>query len=280
MARPDPRTDALTRLHCPQCRGMLVPSMDRRDDPRAPVNCLDCDAQFGAERGAVELFVKDRPPTPRIREYPHQGRTLPFWEFYEQTLQLGAYRDTDLEDEVFALLGWLDHEPGEPILLVGAGRGELLATVAEACPDSTIVAVDDSVDELRVARKRLTRQGSDNCAFVACDLDRPPLRPGSFRVVLHFGVLHGLNDPLDHFRRFAPIIPPGGRLAGVALARSNLARIAEAQQVMSAGTGLRWVPMQAFGTGLMKAGWRSFRHEQPSNWMARFVAIRGGVSNR
>ncbi|MCP4871767.1 MAG: methyltransferase domain-containing protein [Proteobacteria bacterium] len=277
MSAPDPRTEALTRLFCPDCQGMLVPSMDRPGDLRAPVNCLDCGAQYGAERGAIELHGRDGRPTSRIREYPHQGKTLPFWEFYEQTLRLGAYRDTDLEDEVFALLGWLDHDPGDPILLVGAGRGELLATVAEACPDSTIVALDDSVDELRIARKRLTRQGSENCAYIACDLDRPPLRPGSFKVVLHFGVLHGLQNPLDHLRRFAPVVPPGGRVAGVALARSNLPRIAEAQQMMSAGTGLKWVPMQAFGTALMKVGWRSFRHEQPSNWMARFVAIRGGL---
>jgi len=258
---------------------MLVPSMEAGGDPRAPVDCLDCGASYPAERGAIELFAADRPPRPRLRMYPHQGRSVPFWDFYEQTLQLGAFRDTDLEDELFALLGWLDHEPGQPILLMGCGRGELLATVAEACPDSTIVAMDDSMDDLRAASRHLIRQGARNCAFVACDLDRPPLRPGSFGAVLHFGLLHGFPDALDHLRRFAPVVPPGGRLAGVALARSNLPHIADAQRAMSGGQGLQWIPMQAFGTGLMKLGWQSFRHEQPSNWMARFVAVRGGLQS-
>jgi ubiquinone/menaquinone biosynthesis C-methylase UbiE len=277
MSDADRRTAALLRLHCPQCRGMLVPSMARPDDERAPVDCLDCGGRYSAERGPVELFVPARAQPQRLRSYPHEGRTLTFWEFYDRTLRLGAYRDTDLEDEVYALLGWLDHQPGEPILLLGTGRGELLGMVAEACPDSLIVALDDSVEDLRLAARRVIRQGATNCAFIACDLDRPPLRPGSFAVVLHFGLLHSFPDALDHLRRFAPVMPPGGRLAGVALARSTLPHIATAQQAMSAGSGLRWIPMQRFGTSLMKVGWRRFRHDQPSNWMARFVAVRGGV---
>ncbi len=267
-----PRDVALTRLQCPACDGMLAPPPGGFG-----AACLDCDRQFPSAGDVLELFAPGRPPTPRRREYPHQGRDLSFWQFYEQTLRLGAYRDTDLEEEVYALLGGLDHDPGEPILLLGCGRGELLSTVAAACPDSVIVATDDHPGDLDIARRRLSREGAVNCAFVACDLDHPPLRAGSFRAVLHFGLIHALPDGLDHMRRFARVLPPGGHVAGVALARSTLPHIARAQAAMANTNGLRWVPMQEFGTRLMKLGWSQFRHEQPSNWMARFVATRGAV---
>jgi hypothetical protein len=32
--------------------------------------------------------------------------------------------------------------------------------------------------------------------------------------------------------------------------------------------------MEPLAKTLARAGWTSFRHEQPSNWMARFLAVR------
>jgi hypothetical protein len=45
---------------------------------------------------------------------------------------------------------------------------------------------------------------------------------------------------------------------------------------MSATSGHRFVAMEALALSLVRAGWREFRHEQPSNWMARYRAATAG----
>ncbi len=267
------RNETIARFVCARCQGTLVPPPDDAENPFSDIDCIDCGASFRCKGGVLDLV--DGSPSARIRRYPFQGRDLDFWHFHEAALQLGAFRDTDLEDELFTLLGWLDHEPGRPLLVLGAGRGELASIVVDACPDSTVVVCDDALDELRAGRQPLARTGLGSWSLVRCDQDRPPLRAGGFSGILSFGLLHGLDNALDHARRLARLLPPGGRLVGVTLARSNLPHIAQAQRAMSDASGLSFIAMEEFGTALMKAGWRAFRHEQPSNFLARFVAIRG-----
>lgn len=271
------RDEALTRFHCPACSGMLVPEMEDREDPFAVVRCIDCDTGYPFRKGILDLIHPAAPAAPRVRIYPYSGRTLDFFSFYEELLLLGAYRDTDLEEEVYALLGWLDPDPGSPILMLGCGRGEMAQVLAGAVPDSTLVACDDDLEELAAARVRLARRGVDNAVLVRCDLNQPPVRPAGFSCILHFGLLHALPDVETHLGRLARALPPGGRLSGVTLARSNLPRIAQAQKAMSASAGIRWVAIESLGRALMTRGWHKLTHEQPSNWMARFQAIRGAV---
>ena len=271
------RDEALARFLCPACSGMLVPELAHRTDPFAAAHCIDCDRDFPFRKGILDLVCEAAPPAPRVRAYPYDGRTLDFFSFFEELLLLGAYRDTDLEEEVYALLGWLDPDPGSPILVMGCGRGELTQVLAGAVPDSTVVACDDSLDELAAARVRLARRGVGNAVLIRCDLAHPPIRPGGFSCILHFGLLHALPDVEEHLGHLAWALPPGGRLSGVTLARSNLPHIAQAQRAMSAAAGIRWVAIESLGKALMKRGWRKLIHEQPSNWMARFQAIRGAV---
>ena len=271
------RDEALARFHCPACSGMLVPELADRTDPFAAAHCIDCDRDYPFSKGILDLVCDAAPPAPRVRSYPYRGRSLDFFSFFEELLLLGAYRDTDLEDEVYALLGWLDPDPGSPILLLGCGRGELTQVLAGAVPDSTVVACDDDLDELVSARVRLARRGVGNAVLVRCDLDHPPVRAAAFPCVLHFGLLHALPEVEAHLGRLARVLPPGGRLSGVTLARSNLPHIAEAQRSMSASAGIRWIAVESLGKALMTRGWRKLTHEQPSNWMARFQAIRGPV---
>lgn len=248
---------------------------DEADNPFSDVECMDCAHVYRCRGGALDLTTGE--PTPRVRGYPFQGQDLDFWGFFQAALKLGAFRDTDLEDELFSLLQWLDHEPGRPLLVLGAGRGELPAVVVDACPDSTIVVCDDDAAALRAARQPLARSGLASWTLVRCDMSRPPLRVGGFAGILHFGLLHGVSDPLAHMRRLADLLAPEGRLVGVSLARANLPHIAQAQQAMAVATGVNFIPMEELGKAAVKAGWRSFRHEQPSHFLARFVAIRGSL---
>jgi len=256
---------------------MLVPELEDRTDPFASVHCIDCETRYPFRKGILDLVHPAAPPSPRVRVYPYDAEQLDFFHFYEELLLLGAYRDTDLEEEVYALLGWLDPDPGSPILVLGCGRGEMTQVLAGVVPDSTVVACDDDLEELAAARVRLARRGVGTAVLVRCDLDRPPVRPAGFSCILHFGLLHTLPDVEGHLERLARALPPGGRLSGVTLARSNLPHIARSQKAMSTSAGIRWVAIESLGRALMRRGWHKLTHEQPSNWMARFQAIRGAV---
>lgn len=273
MLETDPtraRDDAVALLLCPACTGMLVPDLDRRDDPFAPLCCLDCAEAYPFVKGVLDLTPRLRPTRPR--RYPLGGKDLDFWGFFESTLQTRAYADTDPEDQIYHLLSWLDYRPGERLLVLGCGRGELSRLVADACPDSPVLSFDDALDELIVARAAQARAGLSGL-FVRCDLRRLPVRPGAFAAAFHFGLLHSLGDPVGAMQRIGALLAPGGRLVGVTLARSSLENVAATQAAMAKGSGLDFVPMEDLAKAMMRSGWARLRHEQPSNWMARFVAV-------
>ncbi len=274
------RRELLPRLCCPACGGMIVPAIPTPGVPQSgdpPATCLDCEAVYPWVRGILDLTLKNKPPGPRPTAYPFGGGVLDFHGFFVASLKTRAYEDHDLEDELFTLLGWMDLDPGAPVVQVGVGLGEATDILAAACPESPWLGLDDDISALRSTRVALTRAGRSNVVLVRCDLDRPPLRGGAFASVLHFGVLHTLLDSADHLRRLATVLPVGGRLAGVTLARSNLPHLAAQQNALGAKAGIRWIAMEHLARRLMGRGWASLRHEQPSNWMARFVAVRAPI---
>ncbi len=281
MSPPDPtdpiaaRDHAVARLQCPVCAGMLVPDLDSAGDPFAPILCLDCERSYGWSHGVLDLVPTDQRPPARQRNHALTGPPVPFYRFFEQSLSTQAYADTDAEDQLYHLLDWLDYRPGEPVLLLGCGEGEAMRLLGEACGDSLLVAMDDDLKELVAARSAQVRAGLPG-VFVRCDLDRPPLRPGTFSAVMHFGVLHSLPDAQLHLKRLSEGLPPGTRLVGVCLARSTLEHVARSQKALEGQSGFRFVPMDDLARTLVRGGWARFRHEQPSNWMARFQARKPG----
>ncbi len=266
---------AVARLICPVCTGMLVPEPGRPRDPFAAILCLDCERTYGWDHGVLDLVAGDGRAPSRARNHALQGPPVPFYRFFEQSLATQAYADTDVEDQLYHLLDWLDYRPGEPVAVLGCGNGEVMRLLGEACGDSLLLGLDDDLGELVAARSAQVRSGLPG-VFVRCDLDRPPLRPGTFGAVVHFGVLHGLPDPLAHLRRLTEALPGGARLVGVCLARSSLPQVARSQAALERQTRLRFVPMEEAAQTLVRGGWASFRHEQPSNWMARFHARKRG----
>lgn len=265
------RDQALARLQCPACTGMIVPEPGDPANPFADVICLDCSRSYRWSHGVLDLVPPDRRLPARRRNHGLQGDPVSFYDFFAQSLSTQAYADTDVEDQLYHLLDWLDYQPGEPVLILGSGEGEHVRLIGEACADSLVLALDDDLRELSAARSRQLRAGLPG-VFVRCDLNRPPIRPGSFGAVLHFGILHTLPEGMSAMLRLGPLLPPGARIAGVCLARSTLPQVARSQDALEAKTGFRFVAMDALAQQMVRGGWLKFRHEQPSNWMARFMA--------
>ncbi len=102
-------------------------------------------------------------------------------------------------------------DPGERLVHVGCGNGEIDVGLALATPGLDVVSAD-----VYAARARHTRElGADvglRLRAVAGDLRHLPLRPGCADAVLCLGVLQHLSDPEAAAHTLAGLLRPGGRL--------------------------------------------------------------------
>ena len=102
-------------------------------------------------------------------------------------------------------------DPGERLVHVGCGNGEIDVALALATPGLQVVSVD-----LRAARARHTRElGGDvdvRLFALAGDLRALPVAPGCADAVLCVGVLQHLSEPEAAAHALAGLLRPGGRL--------------------------------------------------------------------
>ena len=126
------------------------------------------------------------------------------------------------EDALLAALG--DEAPGH-LLDIGTGTGRIAELLA---PHATrIVALDKSLDMLRVARARLQALGPDKVQLVQGDFADLPFPAHQFDTVLLHQVLHFAQDPAIALREAARVTKPGGRIAVVDLARHEREELRE-----------------------------------------------------
>ncbi|MGB3167806.1 MAG: metalloregulator ArsR/SmtB family transcription factor [Alteraurantiacibacter sp.] len=121
-----------------------------------------------------------------------------------------------VEERLVAALA--DTPPGR-LLDIGTGTGriaELFSPHAER-----IVALDKSLDMLRVARARLQALGPEKVELVQGDFTDLPFPAASFDTVLLHQVLHFAQEPALALREAARVTRPGGRIGVVDLARHD-----------------------------------------------------------
>lgn len=108
------------------------------------------------------------------------------------------------------------YAPGERVLDVGCGNGDLTLAAARAVGESgSVQGVDLSPAMLSVAGARATAQGLHNVAFAAADAATFRPDPAGFDVVVsRFGVMF-FDDPTAAFTHIRSLMEPGGRLVFV-----------------------------------------------------------------
>ncbi len=111
------------------------------------------------------------------------------------------------------LVDELDIQPGERVLDVGCGTGQVLArAVARSGTESRSAGIDLSAGMIDRARRTMEQAGFGDATLQVMDGQAPGLEASSFDVVTASLVLFFMPDPLAALRAWNRILVPGGRV--------------------------------------------------------------------
>jgi SAM-dependent methyltransferase len=102
-------------------------------------------------------------------------------------------------------------DPGERLVHVGCGNGEIDVALALATPGLDVVSIDLHPTRARHTRELAGEVGA-RVRALAGDLRALPVAPGSADAVLCIGVLQHLPEPGPAARALAGLVRPGGRI--------------------------------------------------------------------
>lgn len=109
-------------------------------------------------------------------------------------------------------------KPGERVLDVACGTGDLTEAFARRSPASEVVGLDFTPGMLEIAREKTAKRqqhapaGTTRVSYVEGDAMNLQIPDASFDVVsIAFGI-RNVSDPAKALREFARVLKPGGRL--------------------------------------------------------------------
>jgi demethylmenaquinone methyltransferase/2-methoxy-6-polyprenyl-1,4-benzoquinol methylase len=105
-------------------------------------------------------------------------------------------------------------QPGDSIVDVACGTGDLTFAFAARHQDLTVTGIDFTYEMLPIARQKLADRKSQiaNCKFLNGDAQSLPLPDACCDVVsIAFGI-RNVQDPMAALREFRRVLRPGGRL--------------------------------------------------------------------
>ena len=177
------------------------------EDPAFAARCSDDRMQLAAIRAARE-----------------HGAEAYFARHAEQWDDLRKLHSPD--DLVEAQLGaLLAQRPLGELLDIGTGTGRIAELFAGQA--TRVVALDKSLDMLRVARAKLQRLPAESVELVQGDFAALPFAAQSFDTVVLHQVLHFAADPSVALAEAARVTRPGGRIAIIDFAAHNREELRE-----------------------------------------------------
>ena len=157
-----------------------------------------------------------RQPAPKT-----SGRTIPWASFYDVVVWLLSFGKIQALRKV--IVGRAQIEPGERVLDVGCGTGDLaMAAKALAGPTGQVFGTDASPKMIAVARRKAAKAGVD--VNFQVDLIEDISFPGNhFDVVLSSFMMHHLPDDLKRMglAEIYRVLKPGGRILIVDMQSSS-----------------------------------------------------------
>jgi demethylmenaquinone methyltransferase/2-methoxy-6-polyprenyl-1,4-benzoquinol methylase len=102
--------------------------------------------------------------------------------------------------------------PGETLLDVAAGTGDMVFIAQQLVPGVNVVGADFSTEMMRVGRRRRDAHPAD---WAGADTYRLPFPSETFDGVTSAFLLRNLTDPLAGIREQVRVLKPGGRLVSL-----------------------------------------------------------------
>lgn len=103
-----------------------------------------------------------------------------------------------------------DPAPGERVLDLGSGTGELEQRIHASTPEVEIVGIDLAQSMVETARKKLA--GTEGISFLLADAHDLPFPNESFDVVVSASTFHYFTLPQQVLHEVARVLRPSGRL--------------------------------------------------------------------
>ncbi len=132
------------------------------------------------------------------------GRVAGRYDLLNRVMSLG--RDQAWRKEAVKELA---PRPGERILDVGAGTGDISLRIANTCPDTQLFACDLTPEMIAIARRRA---GAEWVQWVIADAQNLPFAPGAFDGVISGFFLRNVPDPDRALREQARVLAARGRV--------------------------------------------------------------------
>lgn len=163
--------------------------------------------------------AEDRRQLAAIRAARESGAEAYFARHAEQWDELRKLHSADelVEQRLASALG---AAPLGEVLDIGTGTGRMAELFADSA--TRVVALDKSLDMLRVARAKLQNLEMGSVDLVQGDFAALPFPAHSFDTVLLHQVLHFAQDPTAALAEAARVTRPGGRIAIVDFAAHGL----------------------------------------------------------
>lgn len=183
-----------------------------RNEAGAILQAVD-DLLAAAEREDTEFAAackEDRRQLNAIRLTRERNAEAYFARHAEEWDELRRLHSPDaiVEERLAAALS--DRPLGD-VLDIGTGTGRMAELFADSA--QRIVALDKSLEMLRVARAKLQNLPSEQLDLVQGDFEALPFAEQTFDTVLFHQVLHFATDPADAIEEAARVTRPGGRIA-------------------------------------------------------------------
>jgi SAM-dependent methyltransferase len=122
---------------------------------------------------------------------------------------VGGLKAPGTREEERIAVRMLDLSPGDRVLDVACGPGNITRCYAQSAGDGLVVGLDASPAMLAYAARRTRAQ---NVAYVRSDAATLPFRSESFDAVACFGALHLFGEPMKALEEIVRVVVPGGRV--------------------------------------------------------------------
>jgi SAM-dependent methyltransferase len=168
--------------------------------------------EYPIDRNIIQLLHKNLPPTSLAQDSNFIPLTASTYEdgWRVRSINLISGQNFTIEEEKARLTEWLNPQPGETIIDLGASTALYARALCKASPDSRLIAIDIAPPMLRKAREKCIEEGAD-LFLMQADAENLPFFAATVDAVACGGSLNEFRDPVKALYESRRVLKKGGR---------------------------------------------------------------------